>query len=83
MPSPEKKQIYYVRESAVQSIISDIVSVGFLVGVLTLNYKVWNGDWYVTVFLLFMWLIFISGKANRRIKRFNTDQELISYLQSQ
>ena len=38
MDKENQKRIYYVRESALQSIISDAVSFGFLILVMTLNF---------------------------------------------
>ena len=74
------KRIYYVRESALQSIISDAVSFGFLILVMTLNFLQWGGHWYVTVFLLILWVIFATGKASRRMKQFHTRSELVDHL---
>ena len=80
MEDKNQKRIYYVRESALQSIISDAVSFGFLILVMTLNFLQWGGHWYVTVFLLFLWVIFATGKASRRMQQFYTRSELVDHL---
>ena len=80
MDKDNQKRIYYVRESALQSIISDTVSFGFLILVMTLNFTNWGGHWYVTVFLLILWVLFATGKASRRMKQFYTRSELVDHL---
>ena len=80
MDKENQKRIYYVRESALQSIISDAMSFGFLILVMTLNFLQWGGHWYVTVFLLFLWVIFATGKASRRMQQFYTRSELVDHL---
>ncbi len=80
MDKDNLKRIYYVRESALQSIISDIVSFGFLILVMTLNFTHWGGHWYVTLFLLILWVLFAAGKANRRMKQFYTRSDLVDHL---
>ena len=80
MEDNKLKRIYYVRESAIQSIISDCVSFGFLILVMTLNVMYWGGRWYVTVFLLILWVLFAAGKANRRMQQFYTRSDLVDHL---
>ncbi len=80
MSEDNQKRIYYVRESAIQSVISDVVSFGFLILVMTLNALYWGGRWYVTIFLLIMWVMFVAGKANNKLKRFHTRSELVDHL---
>ncbi len=80
MEDSKLKRIYYVRENALQSIISDCVSFGFLVLVMTLNFTHWGGHWYVTIFLLILWVMFAAGKASRRMKQFYTRSELVDHL---
>lgn len=38
-PNHEFKRIFYVRESAVQSIIADFFTFGILIGITTLNHE--------------------------------------------
>lgn len=75
-----EKKFYYVRESAVQSIIADTVSFGFLILVMTLNSLYWGSRWYVTIFLLVLWVLFAAGKASQRMKQFNTRSDLVDHL---
>lgn len=76
---PEKRLIY-VRESALQAIISDTFSFGCLILVMSLNFLQWGGHWYVTIFLLFLWMIFIMGRGKAKIREFNSRSEVIDTL---
>ena len=80
MSNDNEKKIYYVRESALQSIISDVVSFGFLILVMTLNFLYRGGHWYVTIFLLILWVLFAAGKASRKMKQFYTRSDLVDHL---
>lgn len=80
MSDKKEKRIIYVRESAVQAIISDAVSFGFLILVMTLNFLQWGGHWYVTVFLLWVWLIFVLGRAKSKMREFSSRSEVIDTL---
>jgi len=77
---PSEKRIIYVRESALQAIISDTVSFGFLILVMTLNFLQWGGHWYVTIFLLWVWLIFVLGRAKSKMREFSSRFEVIDTL---
>jgi hypothetical protein len=76
---PEKRLVY-VRESALQAIISDTFSFGCLILVMTLNFAYWGGHWYLTVFLAWIWLVFILGRAKAKLREFNSRSELIDTL---
>ena len=75
-----EKGLIYVRESAVQAIISDTFSFGCLILVMTLNQLYWGGQWYVTIFLLFLWLIFIAGRGKAKSREFNSRSDVIDTL---
>ena len=76
----QEKRLIYVRESAVQAIISDTFSFGCLILVMTLNSLYWGGHWYVTIFLLFLCLIFIAGGGKAKTREFNSRSDVIDTL---
>lgn len=83
MSDEKQKRIIYVRESALQAIISDTFSFGCLVLVMTLNFMYWGGHWYLTLFLAWMWLIFILGRARAKMREFHSREAVIKALQAE
>lgn len=79
-PNHEFKRIFYVRESAAQSIIADTFTFGILIGITTLNYQYWGGHWYMNIFILFLWLVFVGGRAKSKGREFHSRSELIDHL---
>jgi hypothetical protein len=73
----------YVKESLIQSILADIVSFGSFFILLTINYKVWEGERIVTIFLLILWLLFGASKVGILGERkvFLSDDQLRDYLE--
>jgi cell division protein FtsW (lipid II flippase) len=78
-----KSEFYYIRESAIQSIIADIFSFGIFFIFLTVNYKLWEGETIVTVFLCILWLLVLTGKFSKSMKVFYKKEDLIKYLQEE
>lgn len=79
-PNFEFKRIFYVRESAAQSIIADIFTFGLLIGITTINFQYWGGLWYFNILIIFLWLVFVAGKAKSKGREFTSRSELIDYL---
>jgi hypothetical protein len=77
---PPKPKIYYVRESALQSIVADFFTFGTLIGLTTMNYVYWGGHWYFNILIIFCWLSFTLGKARAKIREFNDRGALIDFL---
>ena len=80
MENKPQKQIIYYRESAMQSIIADTYTFGVLAFMLTINYKFWAGDWYVTIFLLVIWLLATPGRTMSKMT-YTDKTKLIEDLQ--
>ena len=74
------KPIYYVRESAAQSIVADIFTFGIIIGMTTLNFTVWGGHWYMGILIIFLWLVFVMGRAKSKIREFENRSALIDHL---
>jgi len=47
---------------------------------MTLNFLYWGGHWYVTIFLLFLWLLFIAGRGKAKMREFSSRSEVIDTL---
>lgn len=74
------KNVYLVRESAWQSIVSDICTFAFMGGLLVLNNYVLGNHPLVAAVLIIFATIAVSGQSN--IKRFKNKEELIKHLQN-
>lgn len=75
-----EKRIFYVRESAAQSIVADLFAFGILIGITQLNFTQWGGRWYMNIFILFLWLVFVAGRAKAKGREFETRSDLVDYL---
>ncbi len=71
-------KIYYIRESLLQSIISDTYSFVVFSSLLLFNHKMLDGRWYIDVFFLAITVMVLSARS--KTKQFNTNEELIEYL---
>lgn len=82
MNNKKETKFYYVKESLLQSVLADIVSFGGFFVLLTINYKFWEGEQIVTIFLLVLWVSFTMSKIGVFGKKevFRSDTELIKYL---
>lgn len=81
--SEAKPTIVYMRESAIGSILSDIVSIGSLVGLMFLNFDYWHGHWYVTAAILVIWFSYGMAHSSGRIHRFHTIDACIKFLEDE
>lgn len=79
----KKKEIIYFRESLIQSVLSDIVSFGFIIGGLLFNKFVLSGKWYIDIFFMLLFLILSLSKVNSKKQTFTSKEELLKYLESQ
>lgn len=76
----EQPKIYYVRESALQSIIADLFSFGILILVTTLNFQYWGGHWYFNMLIIFLWIVFVAGRAKSKLREFTDRSALVDHL---
>lgn len=76
-------RIIYVRESAAQSIVADLFTFGILIGITTLNFKYWGGHWYMGILIIFLWLVFVAGRAQGKKREFWSREEVIETLQKE
>lgn len=74
------KEIIFLRESFIQSLLSDIVTFGSLAGMLLFNYYFLGNSGIVQVIIGIMLLVTSISRSNKQIKRFNSKQEIIDYL---
>lgn len=80
---PANTRIIYVREGAVQSMLSDLWTFGLLAGITHLNFTYWGGRWYLTLFIVFLWLVYISGRAQAKKREFWSREDVIKTLQDE
>ena len=76
----QKPKIYYVRESALQSIIADFFTFGILIGITTLNYQYWGAKWYFNILIIFLWFVFVMGRAKSKVREFPDRSALVDHL---
>lgn len=74
------KRIFYVRESALQSILADCFTFGILILMSTLNFVYWGGHWYMGILLVFLWFVFVMGRAQSKLREFGSRSELVDFL---
>ena len=73
-------RIIYVREGEVQSILSDIFTFGILIGISTLHFVYWGAHWYMGILIIFLWLVFVVGRAQSKKREFYSRSEVIDTL---
>lgn len=78
-----KREFIYNRESFLSSLAADAVTFGFLIGLMFLNFLYWGGRWYVTVFIMFIWLLSTLAKGSKRVHKFHSIDECIAYLEKE
>jgi len=76
---PEKR-IIYVRETALQSVLSDAFTFGILIGISTLHFVYWGAHWYMGILIVFLWLVFVAGRAQSKKREFGSRSEVIDTL---
>lgn len=78
-----KNNFIIVHETLLQSILADIFSFLTIAGLLLFNHYLLSGN--VLIDLCFMYIAFIvmKSKGNKKMKRFDTKEEAIKFLQEQ
>lgn len=79
----KEREIIYVRESLLQSILADVFTYAVFLGSFYFSYHFIGNYWFVNLLILLMVLIFISAKASGKVKKFTSSKELIKYLEEQ
>nr|DAV00255.1 MAG TPA: ATP synthase subunit alpha [Caudoviricetes sp.] len=78
-----KNNIIIVHETLIQSILADIFSFLTIALLLLFNYYLLSGNVLIDLCFIFMaWIVMLS-KGDKKMKRFNTKEEEINFLQEQ
>lgn len=78
-----KNNFIIVHETLIQSILSDIFSFLTIALLLLFNHYLLSGNVLIDLCFIFMaWIVMLS-RGNKKIKRFNTKEEAIKFLQEQ
>ena len=78
-----KNNFIIVHETLIQSILADIFSFLTIASLLLFNHYLLSGNVLIDLCFIFMaWTVIIS-MGNKKIKRFNTKEEAIKFLQEQ
>lgn len=79
----KKEKVYiYFRESAIQSIISDIFSFGMLIVFLILNRYLLGDHASIAILIFFIWLATLLGKSVGGSRKFNKLEDLKEYVKN-
>lgn len=78
-----KTKVYYVRESFVQSLLADMVSFGFLIGMFFVNEYWLSSKWYIDIFIMLLFFMLAIAKGSKRYQVFNSVEDLKNYLDKQ
>ena len=73
-----QKEYFTIRESILESVIKDIVSLGMLTILCWLNVKYFGNHSSITIFCIFFYFLYVVSRPGRKIQ--NID-EAIKYLQ--
>ena len=75
---PENKT-YLVKESLFESILSDIISIGILIGGAFVNYRYCGQSFVVDGFIVMMFIIY-ALKSGGKVEAFNGESDLLVHL---
>lgn len=75
-----KTKFIYHRGSFLGSVLSDLITFSLLIGLLSLNFSQWGGRWYVTIFILWIWLLAVTAWGSKKVHKFYSIDECIDYL---
>lgn len=76
-----KNNFIIVHETLIQSILSDIFSFLTITSMLLFNHYLLSGNVLIDLCFMFMaWIVMLS-RGDKKMKRFNTKEEAIKFLQ--
>lgn len=78
-----KNNFIIVHETLIQSILADIFSFLTIALLLLFNHYLLGGNVLIDLCFMYMAFIVMKSKGNKKIKRFNTKEEAIKFLQEQ
>lgn len=73
----------YYRESAIQSIISDVFVFVMIVGAMAMNHFYLGDNAVWAVLLFFLAMMVITSRGNKRRKDFTSKKALLEYLKGE
>lgn len=76
----KEKEYIYFRESFLQSLLSDIISYGMLLGIIAANYYLFNNNQVTAFVLLVLFMILVLGSVSARQRKFTDKEELIKHI---
>lgn len=78
-----KNNVIIVHETILQSILADIFSFSMIALLLLFNHCLLSGNVLIDLCFMFMaWIVMLS-RGNKKMKRFNTKEEAIKFLEKQ
>ena len=78
-----KNNFIIVHETLIQSILADIFSFLTIASLLLFNHYLLSGNALIDLCFMFMaWIVMLS-RGDKKMKRFNTKEEAIKFLQEQ
>lgn len=83
--SEQKHKYYFVRESFLQSVLSDSATFGFLLGSIWFNQVFIGGSYFLNGIILVMFIIFLFAKSKKRTEKegiFYSVDALIKHLEN-
>lgn len=83
MDKPKAPKLIYVRESAIQSIVSDCVSFGTPAMLAYLNYAYLGNATAYQILICFVFFVFSLASAKKKAATFYTIEDAIAHLQKE
>ena len=78
-----KNNFIIVHETLIQSILADIFSFTMIAIMLLFNHCLLGGNVLIDLCFMYMAFIVMKSKGNKKMKRFDTKEEAIKFLQEQ
>ena len=78
-----KNNFIIVHETLIQSILADIFSFSMIALMLLFNHYLLGGNVLIDLCFMYMAFIVMKSKGNKKMKRFDTKEEAIKFLQEQ
>ena len=76
-----KNNFIIVHETLIQSILADIFSFTMIALMLLFNHYLLSGNVLIDLCFMFMAFIVMKSKGNKKMKRFDTKEEAINFLE--